>query len=843
MSVPTTNSTGANAHQCKDGKTSSPAPYFDAILGRPMPDLPPFCDFWYRRLIEASISQASSFCEIDNENNDLTIANKRAAFTAARELLCCYESIIHPCVKKLRHVQSTELDGDKNLPLQSIIEIVSHYELLLVHFIQLAIPHDSKETGRKEKCKVASENIAKVTYERNEIIEDMNELSGKFEKIEVIEAIKSTHGECQGFDAGDTIYAIADDITQWTAKLPNENKELLWKIRNILLPYLLRLAGHAVALLSPPNGDVSIGSGTGATCLYFLDSNEVKKALAVATVVAAPFVGDGNSKSGSFGIGSLLEWILQKPCIEGTSFGVLSLAHTVKHSSLSPIAKDAYSETEQCNPHSMMPLASILSNDFLTRPVIDCSVKTSHFGAEWTDGVMGVGSRTAMWLLKKICKVSCLFVSEEMGEKDDGAKKYTENLSSLFHKIGQNVGISLLTSVLRAQFYARLVYPSTSLDKSNAVGDSLSKVAFMPMIDRVGSVSKRAPAATTNDEKPYTDIPMRLSAAAIILSSVFQQPTDFDACDKAFSDALPVVLSLLDELQPINQGVGALVFVSIMEACTALGFEFVPSFVQKFSIIITKSFECAIQLCGREDATVLAIICLAQSKWFQFLEEYLLRTKESPLQSKSPLSLAIVHAWTRKAASDLLIAIGKQTQTRGSSRNEERIAGALVAGINPLLSQIANFPRAASIEIARVGLSTILPLVGWRGMSLESRSIQVAALSGLLSLLDGAYPIMTHHGAKIMVEIFILLDSADKDAMFLQHSKSADSHSDKFHNDEVSTDTTTKIAVHAAAVSLLICGKSAEDVLEHIAAKRSGTQHNRCIEIRALSSNMRNVYS
>jgi hypothetical protein len=38
----------------------------------------------------------------------------------------------------------------------------------------------------------------------------------------------------------------------------------------------------------------------------------------------------------------------------------------------------------------------------------------------------------------------------------------------------------------------------------------------------------------------------------------------------------------------------------------------------------------------------------------------------------------------------------------------------------------------------------------------------------------GSYPIMSHHGKKIMTEGFLLLDRADKDAEYLRTSKSTE---------------------------------------------------------------------
>jgi len=199
----------------------------------------------------------------------------------------------------------------------------------------------------------------------------------------------------------------------------------------------------------------------------------------------------------------------------------------------------------------------------------------------------------------------------------------------------------------------------------------------------------------------------------------------------------------------------------------------------------------------------------------------------------------------RKSAGDLLVAIGKQVQAGCRDGNDERIVGAFVAGINPLLAQLADFPEAASVEIARAGLAAILPLVGWSGTALEVRSVQVSALAGLISLMNGSYPIMPHHGKKIMTDVFLLLDRSDKDATYLRNNKTPDFIEGGGINDyEVSTDATIKVALHSASVALALCGDSAEVILDHIKSSQSPKRRviDRCLEIRA-SANLltRNV--
>jgi hypothetical protein len=185
----------------------------------------------------------------------------------------------------------------------------------------------------------------------------------------------------------------------------------------------------------------------------------------------------------------------------------------------------------------------------------------------------------------------------------------------------------------------------------------------------------------------------------------------------------------------------------------------------------------------------------------------------------------------RKSTGNLLVVIGKQVQVGCCDGNEERIAGAFDAGINPLLAQLTDFPEAASVEIARAGLAAILPLVGWSGTALEVRSAQVSALAGLISLMNGSYPIMPYHGKKIMTDMFLLLDRSDKDATSLRNNKTNDFIGGGGINDyEVSTDASIKVALHSASVALALCGDSAEVILDHINIKSSQSPKRRVID-------------
>jgi hypothetical protein len=419
--------------------------------------------------------------------------------------------------------------------------------------------------------------------------------------------------------------------------------------------------------------------------------------------------------------------------------------------------------------------------------------------------------------------LSVKVIEENLPSDNDRSR----NLRRLLCSIGKHIGIDILVSCIRTHFFGR-VSDWGARSSSELVQQPQTRGVILPMIQRRGgpnyAKSSASIESSNSDEKPHVRIPMRVSAAAILLCSVILQPCNLTTWDKASSDALPIALTLLDDVQSIHLAIGSLIFMSTIDAASAFHSDETPSIISKFSWVVPRAFEGAIHMVIREEPIFLTAICLAQSKWIRFLE---IQHMNNPDIADSSFG---VPTMARKAAAELLVAMGKQARVGGRDGNDERIAGAFVAGINPLLALLATLPKAASIEIARVGLSAMLPLIGWSGMSLEVRSAQVAGLAGLISLMYGAYPIMPHHGQKIMTELFLLLDRAQKDTEFVINSE-----------DGVATNVTSNVAFHAAGVALTVCGKSAETILVHVEATKSSMAHliNRCHKIQAASEQLR----
>ena len=322
----------------------------------------------------------------------------------ARELICCYESTIHPLVKRcnIMHVSSkdsadnnssndnngTDISENK-VPLNATLEVLKHYELLLAHIMKDA----SSSTAANSTMPVAAVGETTATTDENDCSNDNNIIEvSHFVPTEPFpitsSSIKPTTTKDLSSDVlGRMVHIIANDIFHWSTKLPTrkKNNASIWKVQNILLPTLLRLIEHTVVILAAYRNNKHNNKST------TLVSRETKEAMAIATIVAVPFVGDGSLNSGVFGIGSLLEWVESAKDNSASAAdkssllpSQLSLAHTLQQCSPSPII----SKGEGSNDATYLIPPLIMSSDFMTRSVVDLSVPAAYFDdAPWVSPI------------------------------------------------------------------------------------------------------------------------------------------------------------------------------------------------------------------------------------------------------------------------------------------------------------------------------------------------------------------------------------------------------------------------------------------------------------------------
>jgi hypothetical protein len=129
----------------------------------------------------------------------------------------------------------------------------------------------------------------------------------------------------------------------------------------------------------------------------------------------------------------------------------------------------------------------------------------------------------------------------------------------------------------------------------------------------------------------------------------------------------------------------------------------------------------------------------------------------------------------------------------------------LVGAIVPLLHGMTKHSDAPGIEIGRLGLSALLPLVSGEFVDIRT---QIVGTVALINLMVAAHPIMPHHGGKILCHILA--------------SFSRRLFDEKKENKEVQC--LHELMRHAAALCLDICGPTAHTVIDAIEAENNNYQ-------------------
>ena len=218
-------------------------PYFDAVLGRPIPDLPPVGGFWCcRLLIEASSVGAPS--SRGSTKEDATAA---AGSGAARELLARYESAIHPCVERgtrTRRWSGEDRDGSTGeasgpeVPLDAVVEVLMNYELFVAHLIRVGsgVRSSSARGGDavNDRLIVDTTHIPLENFDGKKASE---RAEGTYETSTAGE--QSPTPDC---DVRRVAATIADDVIRWSAArmriarehrlcLPHRTRSLMLRFR------------------------------------------------------------------------------------------------------------------------------------------------------------------------------------------------------------------------------------------------------------------------------------------------------------------------------------------------------------------------------------------------------------------------------------------------------------------------------------------------------------------------------------------------------------------------------------------------------------------------------------
>jgi hypothetical protein len=397
--------------------------------------------------------------------------------------------------------------------------------------------------------------------------------------------------------------------------------------------------------------------------------------------------------------------------------------------------------------------ADEVDDKFLSLESVDWTSVTLD-GTLWNDPVVGVASRAAGAAWKRL---SVLCIDEETLNVfvEDDSKIETPHKGEARRKMQCRVlhstllGAERVSEAVRAHFFGR----------DMVLWESEQRVSTRVMLGR--TVETIEPVVK---EKSYKLVPSRAHVFASFISLLGQQAND--STREVLVQVLPVCFELIDASSVHHMAIGATCLIHLLETI-GVGNSVWDEFVGNALSVLNMAFTT------NREGPILLLVGRAQCLLFEATSEGNKERRQTTLQWLTVLN-----------------------QTAHRSASEMICWELLIAGVIPLLQQHANLPNADAMELGRLGLSTLLPLVA--GDFVDSKT-QKAALVALINLMMGAYPIIPHHGGKIMSTLLAAAASSSS-------------------NEDGDMSDLYDIVVHAAAVAMALCvtNKRAREVIEGI---------------------------
>ena len=274
---------------------------------------------------------------------------------------------------------------------------------------------------------------------------------------------------------------------------------------------------------------------------------------------------------------------------------------------------------------------------------------------------------------------------------------------------------------------------------------------------------------------------------------------------------LPIVYTLIDESIPDLRIIGACTFVHILRQST--------------STEMTDRFTLANQVLNiarraNREASVSSILALST---YELLQKCSSRSK--------------IYDDMRRNLADLLSSVSICFDSQ-----PENAVALVSSGVAPLLAFLAQRDNPELIEIVRPCLAALIPIIESSSISYGAPII-ITSLSCIISLVKGSWPIIHKHSKKIIVCLLICIGKCDRSMRSFSSSDQKDSvetnkaTAQYSHINKVGC-FTKSLAIYAAAITIAVCGKSAEEVLlfaERDCAKDLGSV---CDEIRRQASQL-----
>jgi hypothetical protein len=357
-----------------------------------------------------------------------------------------------------------------------------------------------------------------------------------------------------------------------------------------------------------------------------------------------------------------------------------------------------------------------------------------------------------------------------------------------------NLGYDEIVKSLRAHFFGRdMVDPKNEqIERSPRYELNLG---HFEAISKAKQQEERE--KNTMNSKPYEKIPSRLHAVLTFLVLI-KNSGDAKAVRTTLAEFIPICYELLGASNDVSIGKGSILLLHllIMTEVHYNAGDCPRTMIDQAENLFT-ALDIVVKTC--RDGRTLVMVGGAQRNLLR-----LLQSKRSDVQMR------------RRQATQQWFTILDTARHRTS---DEKLVWGLLIVLIPLLYDHMQQENADAMEIGRLGLSALLPIVRLTDaseFSVHGHQVPLLAVVALSNLLVVAHPIMHKHASKLICELVACLGY-----LSLQEDK------------ETTDDTTREkrlIVLHVTAQTAIICGNNADRCIARLKEENFSMSFKSCLD-------------
>jgi hypothetical protein len=570
---------------------------------------------------------------------------------------------------------------------------------------------------------------------------------------------------------------------------------------NALSQTLQRLACDVTLVTSCLESEHTKGEGVGVS-QYMISNVILPTLLRLQSLGLHMYTAGGSTSRSEDTVGSTSDVILRRCAVSLLAFGVPRLGPREVDAAIAD-------ELSHVSRYLISGSAATLKDD---SSKLDIRLQGMDWkaveldGTTWEDPTVGVATRIANSIWQQL---AVHVLSTNTSTMDTDTPSDCLNVTATKKAVLTSLGIESMAKDVRAHFFGRdMVEDATTLaNKRSATRLHLGR-----------TVSYSLPS---NDplNRPHQEIPSRVHVALQFISLLDVPTTTVNL--SILDDLLPICYELLMASTDEIRALGAAALLHLLK-CTATPTDLWSQTVDS----LLPPLDHACKTCRLGPA--VAVIGLAQTQLFRQLSS-------SSSTRQNHLAPYFARDRRRQATQHWLLVLHQNSVKMGDPLQWGLLAGAIL----PLLADHIAAENADAMELGRLGLTALLPLLEtepalsslWnsdedngndndddqkRLITLRVRQeIPLLALVALGQLLVAAHPMMPRHGGKIASALLACMGHHHqrKDADTVDTS-STGSDTSCSHHPKVAL--TVAVAQHVAALALVFCGARARVVLEQV---------------------------